>query len=112
VDFESGYTKNPSKIGENLKPLIPAGGVGIKIEDGEGAPELLARKIEKARKAAESAGVNLFINAGTDVYLKEIGSSESRAGEIIDRHWFWIHPCCRRNRERVETRSLKYPGKR
>jgi 2-methylisocitrate lyase-like PEP mutase family enzyme len=85
VDFEGGYTKNPAKVAENLKPIIDAGAVGINIEDGEGSPELLARKIEKARKAAESAGVNLFINARTDVYLADLGSPESRLGETIDR---------------------------
>jgi 2-methylisocitrate lyase-like PEP mutase family enzyme len=85
VDFEGGYTKNPAEIAENLKPIINAGAVGINIEDGEGTLELLAQKIEKARKAAESAGVNVFINARTDVYLAEIGSPESRAKETIDR---------------------------
>jgi 2-methylisocitrate lyase-like PEP mutase family enzyme len=85
VDFEGGYTKNPAKVGENLKPVIDAGAVGINIEDGEGSPELLAKKIEQARKAAESAGINLFINARTDVYLAEIGSPESRVGETIER---------------------------
>ena len=85
VDFEGGYTKNPVKVTENLKPIIDAGAVGINIEDGEGSPKLLVKKIEKARKAAESAGVNLFINARTDVYLAEIGSPESRVGETIDR---------------------------
>lgn len=34
VDFEGGYTTNPQKIGENLKPVIDAGAVGINIEDG------------------------------------------------------------------------------
>jgi len=85
VDFEGGYTKNPAKIGENLKPIIDAGAVGINIEDGEGTSDLLAKKIEKARKAAESAGVNVFINARTDVFLAEIGSPESRIGETIKR---------------------------
>src|ERR1041385_6336361 len=85
VDFEGGYTKNPAKVAENLKPIIDAGAVGINIEDGEGSPKLLVKKIEKARKAAESAGVNLFINARTDVYLAEIGSPESRVGETIKR---------------------------
>src|SRR5258705_4432818 len=69
VDFEGGYTKNPAKVAENLKPIVDAGVVGINIEDGEGTPELLAKKIEQARKAAESAKVNVFINARTDVYL-------------------------------------------
>lgn len=85
VDFEGGYTKNPQKIAENLKPVIDAGAVGINIEDGEGTPDLLAKKIEKARQAAESLGVKLFINARTDVYLAEIGSPESRVGETIER---------------------------
>src|SRR6266481_5231029 len=85
VDFEGGYTKKPAKVAENLKPIIDAGAVGINIEDGEGTPELLAKKIENARKAAEKAGVNLFINARTDVYLAEIGSPESRTRETIDR---------------------------
>jgi 2-methylisocitrate lyase-like PEP mutase family enzyme len=85
VDFEGAYTKNPAKVGENLKPILDAGAVGINIEDGEGPPELLAKKIEKARKAAESVGVNLFINARTDVYLAEIDSPESRVGETIER---------------------------
>jgi 2-methylisocitrate lyase-like PEP mutase family enzyme len=85
IDFEGAYTENPAKVADNLKPIVDAGAVGINIEDGEGTPELLARKIEKARKAAESAGVNLFINARTDVYLAEIGSPESRVGETIKR---------------------------
>src|SRR5258706_2165447 len=85
MDFEGAYTKNPSKVGENLKPVIDAGAVGINIEDGEGTPDLLAKKIEKARQAAESLGVNVFINARTDVYLAEIGAPESRVGETIKR---------------------------
>src|SRR5258707_12081618 len=85
VDFEGAYTKNPAKVAENLKPIIDAGAVGINIEDGEGTPELLAKKIENARKAAEKAGVNLLINARTDVYLAEIGSPKSRPPETTDR---------------------------
>lgn len=85
VDFEGGYTKNPQKIGENLKPIINAGAVGINIEDGEGTPDLLAKKIENARQAAENLGVKVFINARTDVYLAEIGAPESRVGETLER---------------------------
>jgi 2-methylisocitrate lyase-like PEP mutase family enzyme len=85
VDFEGGYTHDPKKIGEMLKPILGAGAVGINIEDGEGAPELLARKIEQARKTAQAAGVELFINARTDVYLNEIGTPESRVQETISR---------------------------
>jgi 2-methylisocitrate lyase-like PEP mutase family enzyme len=85
VDFEGGYTHDPKKIGETLKPILGAGAVGINIEDGDDAPELLARKIEQARKTAQAAGVELFINARTDVYLNEVGEPESRAQETISR---------------------------
>src|SRR2546427_10918161 len=43
VDFEGAYTTNRSKVGESLKPIIDAGSVGSSIENGSGAPELLAK---------------------------------------------------------------------
>jgi 2-methylisocitrate lyase-like PEP mutase family enzyme len=85
VDVEAGYTDDPKKISQNLKPIIEAGAVGINIEDGEGAPESLVRKIEQVRKTADSLGANLFINARTDVYLNEVGKPESWVEETISR---------------------------
>jgi 2-methylisocitrate lyase-like PEP mutase family enzyme len=85
VDVEAGYTDDPKKVPANLKPIIEAGAVGINIEDGEGAPELLARKIEQVRKAADSVGVDLFINARTDVYLNQIEPAERWVEEVISR---------------------------
>ena len=85
VDVEAGYTDDPAKIPQKLKPVFEAGAVGINIEDGEGEPELLARKIEQARKTADSAGVKVFINARTDVYLNQVGTSESWVGETVSR---------------------------
>ena len=85
VDVEGGYTDDPKKIAQNLKPIIEAGAVGINIEDGEGSSSLLAQKIEQVRKAADSAGVKLFINARTDVYLNQLGDPTSWVEEIISR---------------------------
>jgi 2-methylisocitrate lyase-like PEP mutase family enzyme len=85
VDVEGGYTDDPKKISHNLKPIIEAGAVGINIEDGEGSPELLARKIEQVRRTADSAGVKLFINARTDVYLNQVGKPETWVEETISR---------------------------
>ena len=85
VDIEAGYTDEPKKIDDTLKPILDAGAVGINIEDGEGSPDLLVRKIEQARKTANSAGVKLFINARTDVYLNGLGTSESQRDETISR---------------------------
>jgi 2-methylisocitrate lyase-like PEP mutase family enzyme len=85
VDVEGGYTDDPKKIAQKLKPILEAGAIGINIEDGEGQPELLAGKIEQVRKTAESAGVQLFINARTDVYLNQVGKPESWVEETISR---------------------------
>jgi 2-methylisocitrate lyase-like PEP mutase family enzyme len=56
VDAEGGYTDDPKKIPQNLKPIIEAGAIGINIEDGEVTPELLARKIEQVRKTRSKRG--------------------------------------------------------
>ena len=85
VDVEGGYTDEPKKVGEKLKPVIEAGAVGINIEDGEGTPDLLVLKIEQVRNTADSVGVKLFINARTDVYLNDLGTPESRIDETISR---------------------------
>jgi len=85
VDIEAGYTDEPKKIADKVKPIIEAGAVGINIEDGEGSPDLLVLKIEQARETADSAGVKLFINARTDVYLNGLGTPESQRDETISR---------------------------
>ena len=85
VDIEGGYADDPQTVGETVAAVIGAGAVGINIEDGRGAPELLARKIAAARSAAERAGVRLFINARTDVYLKGLVPPEQRVAECLSR---------------------------
>src|SRR5260370_28877079 len=38
VDFEGGYTRDPSKVSENLKPIIEAGAVDINLRYAETPP--------------------------------------------------------------------------
>jgi 2-methylisocitrate lyase-like PEP mutase family enzyme len=85
VDFENGYSDSPHQVAENIKPLLDAGVAGINIEDGTDTPELLAEKIEAIRKAADSYGSELFINARTDVYLASLVPAEQRVDEVIAR---------------------------
>ena len=77
ADIEGGYTDDLGELGETIRAVIGAGAVGINLEDGRRDPDLHAAKIEAARKAADATGVNLFINARTDVYLK--GLAEGHA---------------------------------
>jgi 2-methylisocitrate lyase-like PEP mutase family enzyme len=85
ADAEAGYSDDPKQVGENIAALIGAGAVGINIEDGKSPHELHLRKIEAAREAAIRAGVDLFINARTDVYLKQLAPAEQAAAETIRR---------------------------
>lgn len=84
-DFEGGYTDDLDVLGGNIARVIDAGAVGINFEDGGRDPDLHARKIEAARGAAEKAGVDLFINARTDVYLKGLAQGEAAEAETVRR---------------------------
>lgn len=85
VDLEGGYSDDPQSVGASAAALIAAGAAGINIEDGRAAPELLVRKIAAVREAAERAGVRLFINARSDVYLKGLVPPEQRIDELLAR---------------------------
>jgi 2-methylisocitrate lyase-like PEP mutase family enzyme len=67
VDIESGYADDPAAVADVVSEVVAAGGVGINIEDGTRAPDLLCAKIEQAKAAARRLGVDLFVNARADV---------------------------------------------
>ena len=77
VDFEGAYAEAPGDVGQNIARIIATGAVGVNFEDqkigGEGLyPEAKqADRISAARAAAENAGLPFFINARTDLFLKE-----------------------------------------
>ncbi len=70
VDLEDGYSSSPEEVADLVQEIHGCGVVGINLEDGEGSSELLASKIEAIRSRPLLAGV--FINARTDVYLRDI----------------------------------------
>ncbi|THD58271.1 isocitrate lyase/phosphoenolpyruvate mutase family protein [Phenylobacterium sp.] len=85
ADIEGGYTDDLAELAETVKAVIGAGAVGINLEDGHRAPDLQARKIEAARKAADGAGVPLFINARTDVFLKRLAEGHAAYMATVER---------------------------
>ena len=85
VDVEAGYSDDLTRVAQVIEAVIDAGAVGINIEDGVSAPELLVRKIEVARKVADQRNVKLFINARTDVYLRGLVPAEDRVAETLKR---------------------------
>jgi 2-methylisocitrate lyase-like PEP mutase family enzyme len=85
ADIEGGYTDDLAILAETIKAVVGAGAVGINFEDGRRDPDLHARKIEAVRAAADQAGVNLFINARTDVYLAGLAAGEAALAETLRR---------------------------
>lgn len=85
VDFEAGYSDDPAAVERNIAPILDAGGVGINIEDGHGDPSLLCAKIEAVKRAASRSGTSLFVNARTDVYLRELVGAELALEETLAR---------------------------
>lgn len=84
-DFEGGYADDPAGAGENVRAVLDAGAVGINIEDAGGPAELLAAKIAAVRRSAEAAGVDLYINARTDIWLRRMLDGEAAVAEALRR---------------------------
>jgi 2-methylisocitrate lyase-like PEP mutase family enzyme len=85
VDIEGGYSSDLSVVGEVIAGVLDAGAVGINIEDGTGTPDLLCAKIERAKQSAARLGVDLFVNARTDVYLRQLTPAAGRLDEVFRR---------------------------
>lgn len=93
VDFEGGFAIGGEQLARNITRIIQAGAIGINFEDqvvgGEGLyliPDQQLR-IETIRDAANALHIPLFINARTDVFLKERDPAQHDAllDEAIDR---------------------------
>jgi 2-methylisocitrate lyase-like PEP mutase family enzyme len=85
VDIEGGYSGDPETVAETVAALIDAGAVGINLEDGAAPPELLESKIERIKQRAARAGVDVFVNARTDVYLRGLVPEPARVEESVAR---------------------------
>ena len=85
VDFEGGYSSDPATVGENVALIIGAGAVGINLEDGSASPDLLCAKIEHVKRTSARLGVNLFVNARTDAYLRDLVPDELQLEETLMR---------------------------
>lgn len=87
VDFEGGYAAAPEQVAENVRRIIQAGAIGINFEDrivrreGLYPIEDQVRRIKAVRHVAEQEGIDLFINARTDLFL---GTDPSTHKVLID----------------------------
>jgi 2-methylisocitrate lyase-like PEP mutase family enzyme len=92
ADIEAGYGDTPAQVAQSVRDIIAAGAVGVNLEDGthdaaspmRGIEESAAR-IRAAREAAQQEGVPIVINARIDLYLKRVGTEETRLAETVAR---------------------------
>lgn len=88
VDFEGGYAAAPDDVARNVSRIVAAGAIGINFEDqvvgGDGSlygADEQSKRIAAVRRAADAAGVPLFINARTDLFLKQ--KDHSRHADLM-----------------------------
>lgn len=88
ADVESGYGLS---AGDLVEGLLGAGAVGCNLEDTRHPanelvdPDTQAAWIAEVRAAASAAGVDLVVNARTDVFLHQWGTPEERLAEAVRR---------------------------
>ena len=85
ADVEGGYSDDPAAAAATVARVIDAGAVGINLEDGAGPPDRLVAKIVAVRDIAARAGVRLFVNARTDVFLRGLVPTEGLVEEVVRR---------------------------
>jgi 2-methylisocitrate lyase-like PEP mutase family enzyme len=92
ADVEAGYGVTIDDMTQTVKAVVAAGAVGMNLEDVTASDEdsqvdlaLQVEKIRAIRRATESLGVPLVLNARTDIYLIPIGPVETRLDRAVER---------------------------
>jgi 2-methylisocitrate lyase-like PEP mutase family enzyme len=76
LDFEGAYARDPDTVAAHTRAALGTGVIGFNFEDqivGTAEPYTIAdqaARIAAMRGACAAAGVNAFINARTDIFLK------------------------------------------
>lgn len=85
IDVEGGYADEPEVVAGHVVRLAEVGVVGINLEDGSGAPAALCAKIAAIRRALAARGLDVYVNARTDVYLRGLAAPEQRVEATLQR---------------------------
>ena len=91
VDFEGGYAVDPEVLTANIRALIATGAVGLNFEDqivgGNGlhAIDVQTPRLRAIRAAADAAGIPFFINARTDLFLKNKNNHAALIDDALTR---------------------------
>ena len=84
IDIESGYGVSAEAVASSVRSLLDAGAVGCNIEDSFPEDKRLrpieqqVERLRAARNTASAAGIDLFINARTDMFFATPAERHSR----------------------------------
>jgi len=89
IDFEGAYAVAPDEVAANVAKLAATGAIGCNFEDqvvgGEGLHPI-AFQAERIAAARAAAGADFFINARTDIFLKQRqGHDEAMVDAALER---------------------------
>ena len=85
IDLESGYGETPDAVGATVAAALDAGAVGCNLEDSFPADGALrdvgdqVARLAAARKAADDAGIAMYINARSDVFFQKPAAAHDLA---------------------------------
>jgi 2-methylisocitrate lyase-like PEP mutase family enzyme len=88
ADIESGYGLSPEEI---VRRLLAAGAVGCNLEDTDHATRTVrdataqAQRLAAFKQAARTSGVDVVLNARTDVFLRQAPNAQPPIEEAIRR---------------------------
>ncbi len=92
ADLENGYGADAEAVTKTIEGLIAAGGVGLNLEDSDGHTghtvygfDHAVAQVRTAREAATAGGIDVVINARTDVFFPTNKGFDDRAAEAIRR---------------------------
>lgn len=85
ADIERGYASDPAGVAETVRGVLAAGAVGINLEDTLRPVAEQAERLTAARRAADDAGVPLFINARIDTHRLPPGDRTAWLDETLAR---------------------------
>jgi 2-methylisocitrate lyase-like PEP mutase family enzyme len=84
LDFEGGYATDIDTLKANVRRVLDTGAVGINFEDqvvgGEGLYSIdeQSQRIAAVREVADDGGIPFFINARTDLFLKNLPADDTK----------------------------------
>lgn len=92
LDFEGGYSVSEEGLVSNILSVLEVGVIGFNFEDqiigGEGLHAIAeqASRIRAVRSAIDTSGINAYLNARTDLFLKaKPDDHEAHMEEAIER---------------------------